>query len=41
MQRDSREAQVALELHEDGLMLCYDNIVASHPICECGIRGCK
>ena len=27
MLRDSREAQVALELHEDGLTLCYGSLV--------------
>ena len=41
MRRDSREAQVALKLHEDGLIMCYDNLGVSHPICECGIGSCK
>ena len=41
MQRDSREAQVALELHEDGLILCYGSLGASHPIGECGMGSCQ
>ena len=31
MLRDSREAQVDLDLHEDGLILCYGSLGASHP----------
>ena len=41
MQRDSREAQVALELQKDGLILCYDSLGASHPLCKCGLGSCK
>ena len=41
MWRDNREAQVALELHKDGLILCYGSLSASHPICECGIGSGK
>ena len=41
MQRDSREAQVALELQRDGLILCYGSLGASHPLCKCGLGSCK
>ena len=41
MQRDSREAQVALELQKDGLILCYGNLGASHPLCKCGLGSCS
>ena len=41
MQRDSREAQVALELQRDGLILCYDSLDVSHPLCKYGLEGCK
>ena len=41
MRRDSKEAQVALELQKDGLILCYGSLGVGHPIGECGMGSCK
>ena len=45
---DHKEAQVTLDLHEDGLILCEngvslsnDNLSASHPVCEGCMGSCK
>ena len=41
MRRDSKEAQVAMELHEDDLIMCYGSLGASHHFCKCGLGSCK
>ena len=48
IRRDCREAQVTLELHKDGLIMCYNgaglshgSLSASHPIYEGGMGSRK
>ena len=32
---------MALKLHEDGLILCYDSLGASHPLFKRGLGSCN